>query len=92
MGAFSLALDEARGLQPFQVLTPCGLSQGQDLDNFVADEIINGLQVFDDPNPGRMPQRFAILGKTLVTQGRCNLLSHRRFGFVDSGCALSIDR
>jgi hypothetical protein len=41
------------------VLTHGGLSQGQDLDNFAADAVIDGLQVLYDPKPGRMPQRFA---------------------------------
>jgi hypothetical protein len=75
------------------VLTHGGLSQGQDLDNFAADAVIDGLQVLYDPKPGRMPQRFADVGKSLVIQGRFNLLIHGRFRFVGAGpCLFIVDR
>jgi hypothetical protein len=75
------------------VLTHGGLSQGQDLDNFAADAVIDGLQVFDDPNPGWMPQRLANLGKAQVIHSRFNLLIHGRFRFVSAeSCLLIVDR
>jgi hypothetical protein len=46
--------------------------------------MIDGFQVFDDSNPGRMPQRFADSGNASIIQGRFNLLIHGRSRFVDT--------
>jgi len=74
--ALDLALDDSGGLEHFQMLADGGLGQGQDLDDLTADAVVDGFQMFDDPDPGRMPQGFADTGKDVGVKERFTVRIH----------------
>lgn len=74
--ALDLSLDESGGLEHFQVLAHGGLGQRQNLDDLATNAPVDGLEVFNDPNAGRMSQGLADARKGSGIQGRLTVLIH----------------
>jgi hypothetical protein len=74
-----LPLDKSGSLEHFQMLAHGGLGQRQNLDDLATNAPIDGLEVLNDPDPGRVPQGFAYSGKGSGIQYCFSALIH---GFV----------
>ena len=63
-----LTLDQTGGLEGFQVLTDGRLRQGQNLDDFPTDALVDRFEMFDDLDPCRMSQSFAYYSQIVGIQ------------------------
>jgi hypothetical protein len=75
-GTLDLAFYQSGGLEYFQVLAHRRLGQGQDLDDLTANAVVDGFQVFDDPDTGRMSQGLADTGKAIGSQRPISIDCH----------------